>query len=292
MFEEQKTTDLESPTGVTLQDIIEFVQRDFLLIFSITFLASLIAILYSYSITPVFQTEVVAVSAGSDSSNNRALPSSVAGIASLAGIQIPSANEENIQTAIAVAESKKFNILFINTENLLPTLFQEDWNSTSKSWKNNEEPSDLAAFSAFSDHYNISYDTRDKIIRFTFNWDDPVIAANIANKFVKAVNKYTQTEVMNEAEKSINFLKNSLSKTSVVGIKTVLFSLIEDQTQKIMLANVRDDYTFKIIDPALPPIGRIKPVRSQIAIMGFIFGFILSLIVALIKEKFFTKTAA
>jgi len=72
----------------------------------------------------------------------------------------------------------------------------------------------------------------------------------------------------------------------------VLFSLIEDQTQKIMLANVRDDYTFKIIDPALPPIGRIKPVRSQIAIMGFIFGFILSLIVALIKEKFFTKTAA
>jgi len=206
MFEEQKTTDLESPTGVTLQDIIEFVQRDFLLIFSITFLASLIAILYSYSITPVFQTEVVAVSAGSDSGNNRALPSSVAGIASLAGIQIPSANEENIQTAIAVAESKKFNILFINTENLLPTLFQEDWNSTSKSWKNNEEPSDLAAFSAFSDHYNISYDTRDKIIRFTFNWDDPVIAANIANKFVKAVNKYTQTEVMNEAEKSINFL--------------------------------------------------------------------------------------
>lgn len=289
MLEEHSITDLDNQSGITFQDITEFVLKNFLLLFSITCLTSLIAILFSYQITPVFQAEVVALPGGSVGERNRTIPSSVSGIASLAGITIPSADEDNVLASIAIAESKKFNILFVNSENMLPVLFKENWDNTNKSWKNNDKPTDLAAFSEFRDHYSISYDTRDKIIRFIFNWDDPVIAANVANKFVGAVNKYTQNQVINESEKSISYLKTSLSKTTLVGLRAVLYNLIENQTQRMMLANVIDDYTFKIIDPALPPMGRIKPVRTQIATIGFIFGIILSVIVALIKETFFTK---
>ena len=112
MFEEHSTTDLDNQSGITFQDITEFSLKHFLLLFSITCLTSLIAILFSYTVTPVFQAEVVAVSGGSVSGRNRTIPSSVSGIASLAGITVPSSGDDDVLMSIAIAESKKFDCDF------------------------------------------------------------------------------------------------------------------------------------------------------------------------------------
>ncbi len=39
-----------------------------------------------------------------------------------------------------------------------------------------------------------------------------------------------------------------------------------------MVASTREEYAFKVIDPAIPPEKKIKPKRSLIVILGFILG--------------------
>jgi len=53
--------------------------------------------------------------------------------------------------------------------------------------------------------------------------------------------------------------------------------LIEELTKKVMIANVREEYAFKIIDPAVVPEMKYKPSKRNIVIISFLFGLIISL---------------
>ena len=60
---------------------------------------------------------------------------------------------------------------------------------------------------------------------------------------------------------------------------------METQTKKIMLANVRDQYAFRIIDPAVIPEKKIKPNRGLIIMVGFVAGLAFSALIAFIRVR-------
>tara|TARA_B100001778_G_C18527759_1_gene602074 strand:+ start:229 stop:1116 length:888 start_codon:yes stop_codon:yes gene_type:complete len=276
--------DYETNDGIEISSLIAVLKNHFRLFGATVISVTFISIIYSLLLSPVYQAEVIAIPAEKTSSIG-SLTSSFSGIASIAGIDLPSGPADDIQTSIAIAESKKFNILFVNQENLLPILFKEDWDEDEESWIENEPPSDLSAQARMRTHYSIGYDKRDGIVIFTMNWDDPNLAAKYANQFVSAINNYIRNDEILEAEKSIDYLKKEIKKTTLVDIKNVLNSLIQEQLQTIMLANVREDYAFKIIDPAMVPKSKIKPQRRQIVILGFILGLIIGAFVIAIREN-------
>ena len=56
----------------------------------------------------------------------------------------------------------------------------------------------------------------------------------------------------------------------------MFYELIQSQTEKVMLAEVRPQYVFKVIDPAIPPEHRSKPNRWFICLLGILCGGFLS----------------
>jgi len=54
-----------------------------------------------------------------------------------------------------------------------------------------------------------------------------------------------------------------------------------------MFANVRDEYVFKTIDPALVPEEKSGPKRALICVLGVLFGAMLSTLFMLVRH--FTK---
>tara|TARA_B100000965_G_C19573250_1_gene750085 strand:- start:338 stop:1222 length:885 start_codon:yes stop_codon:yes gene_type:complete len=285
MDKKESILDFESEKvdGVEISAIINSLKNNAKLFSGVVISATSLSVIYALLVTPIFQAEVVAIPAD-ESASIGSLSSSFSGIASIAGIDLPSGPADDIQTSIAIAESKKFNIIFVNQENILPILFKEDWNEDTQSWKE-DAPSDLSAQARMKSHYSIGYDKRDGIVTFTMNWDDPKLAAKYANSFVSSINNYIRDDEILEAEKSIDYLKKEIEKTTLVDIKNVLNSLIQEQLQTIMLANVREDYAFKVIDPAMVPKTKIKPQRRQIVILGFIFGLILASLIVFIREN-------
>ena len=49
------------------------------------------------------------------------------------------------------------------------------------------------------------------------------------------------TRDIEEAEKSIAYLQQQISQTNIADLRTALYSLVEEQTKTLMLANVRDE---------------------------------------------------
>ena len=109
-----------------------------------------------------------------------------------------------------------------------------------------------------------------------------------ANELVSRINHHEKQLAIKEAEKSIAYLKEQLAKTSVVEMQQAIYQLMEAQTKKIMLANVRDQYAFKVIDPAVVPEKKIKPNRKLIVVLGFMLGLVASIFVVFVRSSWAT----
>src|SRR5690606_2577491 len=101
-------------------------------------------------------------------------------------------------------------------------------------------------------------------------------------KLTQAINTEMRNRDLNEAQRSIAYLNEQINQTNIADVRTMLFSLIEEQTKTVMLANVRDEYVFKTIDPAVVAEKKAKPARALIVILVVILGGMLSGVVALI----------
>ncbi len=114
-----------------------------------------------------------------------------------------------------------------------------------------------------------------------------------ANQLVERLNNYLRVRDIAEAERSIEFLNEELEKSSVIEIRQGIFRLIENQIEMIMLANVRDEYVFKILDPAVASDADkfVKPNRRLIVALGFLIGSFLAVVLAMFRSGRDQKTA-
>ena len=68
----------------------------------------------------------------------------------------------------------------------------------------------------------------------------------------------------------------SKPKSTSASTETVMFNLMEELTKKIMIANVREEYAFKVIDPAVVPEKKYAPSKRNKVIVSIIIGLLLS----------------
>jgi LPS O-antigen subunit length determinant protein (WzzB/FepE family) len=90
---------------------------------------------------------------------------------------------------------------------------------------------------------------------------------------VNELNAVMRQREIDEAEQSIKYLNEQLSSTDVQEIKTVMYDLIEEQTKNLMLANVRNEFVFQVVDPAPYPEMKSGPKRVFIVLFAGLFGF-------------------
>ena len=267
---------------INLLDYWRILMRYKWLILVITFISAAGTIALAFSMTPIYRAEVRLAPVGEDKSAASALAGQFGGLASLAGVNLGGGGGKT-EEAIATLKSRLFTSEFIKEENLMPILFADIWDASSQSWQvenKKDIPTAWKAYQVFDDIRSISEDKKTGMYTLAFEWSDPVLATQWANKMVERINAHQKAAAIKEAEKSIEYLKNELKQTSVVEMRQAIFRLVEAQTKNIMLANVRDEFAFKIIDPAVVPEEKIKPKKRLMAILGTIVGFMLGVFLA------------
>ena len=110
------------------------------------------------------------------------------------------------------------------------------------------------------------------------------------NWLIEDVNAAVKAQDVAEAEKSIEYLREQVTNTSLADLQAVFFDLIQSQTETVMLAEVRQEYVFKTIDPAVAPEEKSKPSRALICILGTLLGGILGVFIVLIRH--YTRPAS
>ena len=112
----------------------------------------------------------------------------------------------------------------------------------------------------------------------------PLIAQQWVTWLVDDINQAVKDQDVEEANRSIDYLKEQVANTALADLQTMFFELIQSQTETVMLAQVRPEYVFKTIDPAVVPEEKSKPKRALICVLGTMLGGMLGVVLVLIRH--------
>jgi LPS O-antigen subunit length determinant protein (WzzB/FepE family) len=239
-------------------------------------LCAMVAVYVALTATPIYRAEaVVAEVHDSNMSGAASLANQLGGIASLAGINLPTGDEAGHE-AQAILQSRRLVEEFVQREGLLPDL-KENSSKTLTLWR---------AVNQFRDNVlTVREDKRTGLTKITIEWRDPATAANWANKFVAFANEVLRTRALNDSTRNIEYLNKQIAKTTAVEVQRVMYNLIESETKTLMLANARVEYAFTVVDPAVSPEMRIRPQRSIMVIEGTMIGAITGFVIVLVRRR-------
>lgn len=250
------------------------------------FVCLALAIALAFLWRPVYRGEVVFTPAGQEAEAGLAsLGGQLGALGSIAGLSDPSAQLK--EQALAILQSKSFTKELIDRENLMPLLFADRWDAATGQWLADAEVPTLGdAFELFEDIRRVSEDRITGIITLAVDWHDRELAAAWANMLVSGINDRVRREVIEEAEESLAFLQSELEKNSAVELRMANFRMQETQLNRIMLANVKSEYVFDIIDPAMVADEDkfVAPRRVLILALGLSLGLLLGLVFAAIRH--------
>ena len=242
--------------------------------------AGVLAYVASFLITPVYRSTVLAapISQSVAPGGLAALASQFAGVAALAGLNL--GGDNRTAEAVATLRSRAFTESFIRERNLLPVLFEDAWDAESKDWKQDQEPTMWDAFQLFDGIRSVDEDVTNGLITVAVKWRDAGLAAQWANGLVADVNARLRAAAIRESQQNLEYLQAELGKSSQVQLQATIFSLIESQMQNAMLANVKVEYAFRVIDPATVAEKRHWPNRLLLAVLGLFAGGLIGIFVA------------
>ncbi|SVD41701.1 uncharacterized protein METZ01_LOCUS394555, partial [marine metagenome] len=233
-----------------------------------------------------YRADVVMVSADREGTELGRLASQYSSIASIAGINLPK-GEDKTATNLATLTSRNFIEQHVVDRAIRPILFEDAWDKNNMVWIGGQEPTAWQTYELVKGNVvTVDTDRRTGLITFAVMWKEPKIAAEWANNMIKDLNNHIRRQAIEEVQKNIFFLEQQLDETSQVNTQKVIYNLIEEQTKNIMLANVREEYAFKIIDPAVVPEMRIKPRRGNILIIGFLIGLFSGCFLVVVKNYY------
>jgi uncharacterized protein involved in exopolysaccharide biosynthesis len=238
--------------------------------------------------TPVFRAEtLVAPVTESDERSRLVAPlAELGGFAALAGVNIERGSRKN--EAIALLRSRALTEQFIKDEKLRPVLFGQDWADDDPRWDAGEAdgvPTLAAACELFDKEVRQVYEDRKSGLSVVaIEWEDPQLAAQWANELVRRVNAMMRERSTRESEQAIAYLQKQLGETSAVEMQRVLHRLVESEMKEIILANIKEEYAFRVIDPAVVPEKPFKPVLVPMLALGAVLGLMVGIMLALFRD--------
>ena len=268
------------------------------LIIASTVLFSIIAVVYSLTLSNIYQSTALLSPVGEQSSSNQSL-NNIGGLASLAGISISSASGLNSTKAIT-----KITTLSFFEENILPNIFLPDlmavntWDEESNSviyndslysvqtGKWNEIPHPQKSYEVFLKKLQVSQDYDTKFLTISFKHESPHIAKEWTELVVNQINDFFRARDKLEAESAMNFLYAQMALTSYTEIKEVVAQVLKQKMQQLALIEANEFYVFSYLDQPAVAKEKIEPSRSSICILGALFGFMLGVLIVLVRSYF------
>ena len=245
----------------------------FLIIIFPLFVGSMTA-LYNLTLPDIYRAEVILATADSKTQSPSTASSS---LAAMAGISLPSGTDNKTLIAIETVKSKKFISEFLIRHEALPALMAPiSWNSTEDILEVGEYHGSIQQ--ATQQWKRIFYVEKlsqvQPFVLMTITHISPTQARDWLVYIVEDLNKSLSQRDVAEVKESIKYLEEQISNTNVSDLKQLFYSMIEAQTSKAMLAEVRPEYAFRVIDPAIAPELKHSPHRAVVTLQSVIYSLI------------------
>ncbi|MGP1390446.1 MAG: Wzz/FepE/Etk N-terminal domain-containing protein [Vibrio diabolicus] len=272
-----------------------------------TFIFTTGAVVYSLSLPNIYKAD--ALLAPAESSGGGGLSSmtgQLGGLAALAGVNLGGRESSKAELAVQVLESRQFIDSFISRHNLLvPLIASKGWDLNNNELLINEDlyddekavwlrkpkglrgasPSAQEAYEVFSKNVlTVNQDKDTGLYSLAVKHYSPYIAQQWVNWLIEDINNVMRARAIAETTQNLSYLNTQLNNTSVAEMQSTFYKLIEEQTKSLMLAEIQEEFVFRVIDPAVIPEIKVAPNRGVICILGMLIGIFIGSIITLVRS--------
>ncbi|MDB3867955.1 Wzz/FepE/Etk N-terminal domain-containing protein [Gammaproteobacteria bacterium] len=271
------------------------------------------SLFYALSLPNIYLSEsLLRLSTQSSQSNSSPFPSQFGSLASMAGINLGSSGNDisKINTVLSTIQSRDFLKRLLEVEWVLPGLMALEsydpetkkiiynssiYNSDENKWirevPNNRSqiPSFQEVLPVYQGTIRVFYNKQTSHITIGVSHQSPIFAYKFLSLIIDEVNSFNRMIAIENAEKSLAYLYEQISIEKRDDISLTIESVIEQQLQQKMLAEVNKDFLIQPIDSPYIPEMKNAPVRAQLCVLITLFGGIISCLFFVLKYYYFTR---
>lgn len=255
-------------------------------ILAIVSIAAIAGVVYAKSLPNIYKSEILIIPnkkiGGSGGGGAASMANQLGGLASVLGVSVGGGKQENeSEVYLAIMRTRPFAEYTIKEFNLLPLLAVE----INKIYPDTVKLDD--AVDMLLDNMAIVKATKElgSGLRISFSSKSPELSARIVETLVKSINRYSQYDTIERAKKDIAMASAQLQQSPLTMMQKVIWEIVSQKTMEIILAQAQDDFSFRIIEPAVIPKVKFKPRRSLI-VAGFTgIGFLVGILAVLLLTR-------
>ena len=285
-------------------DIIAVLKADYKIVLISVIGASVLFAVCSLLIPNEFRAHATIAPSQSNDFNASQNLGGLGSIASLAGVSLTGGNVSESNLHLEMLTSRAFLIPFIEKEGIAPAILAaERWDPKSKEWvydsKNYNpdnggwikspsnskprKPHQLEYYQAFRKMLSISIDKTTGIITISVTSLSPESATTWLSKLITSANNHVKENDVKQFKENLAFLEDQLTLISNNETQKIFYQLIQEQVHNLMLATVKKNYAFTVLDPAITPYKKDSPKRVAITIAGALLGLLASSAIIIIR---------
>ncbi|MBI1821658.1 MAG: hypothetical protein HYR79_08110 [Nitrospirae bacterium] len=297
--EEDKITAAYPDDEINILDYWHVIWKRKLLILILMLAAVFTTAVVSMRMTNIYQSAAV-ISPVSGKEGSGGLSAIAQQFGGLPGLSLPGSASSSSEI-VNLIKSNVLREKVIEKYNLLPLLFHEKWDYEKKDWKKEKEkkitipgfkaeddtipPTIWDGLRAINGIVKVNNNIKDNTITISAEFYDPVIAAKIPEYFLTALNEHLVNEARRVAETNKKYLEEQLVKTADPLIRQKIYNLVAQQIESSMMAEVKENFAFKVIDRARVPDRKIKPKRVQMIMVSFVTSLFAGIFLAFLMES-------
>jgi uncharacterized protein involved in exopolysaccharide biosynthesis len=254
-------------------------------------LCTLAAILYAFLAPELFRSEAL-VEPQEPAEDRGVLGSALGqlgGLAEIAGLNVNTGAGRAV--ALATLKSRAVIEPFVRDEGLMQRIYESRWDSARKEWKGDpaDAPTLWEAHKYFLDELlKVSEDGSSGLVTVAIKWRDPEEAQRWVRELIARTNRHLKARAIEESDRNLAYLQTQLGSIGQLELRQSLYSLVEVELKKAMLAKGSDEFALKTIDPAVVPMERESPKRAMIIALGLIAGLLAGGICVFVRHEWRT----
>jgi len=303
----------ESEDEINLIDYWRVILKHKKLIGRIVLITVVATAALSLFMTNVFQAKALITPAAAKETGGGTLSVLAQQLGGLPGMTaLPMPGTASLAELVNLLNSNIVRTKMIEKNNLLPVLFYEQWDAEKKEWKKGSslnplvllgrvvstvKPQDPATrkkeggapdiqdgLRQLEDIVNVRQNIKENTITITVDYHDPETAAGMVIQLLDSLNDHMTGESRRVAKLNKEYLEDQIAKNSDFIIKQKIYNLVAQQIETIMMAEVKENFAFKILDPPIVPDKKIKPNRMQMVVLSFLVSAFVGIFLAFFKE--------
>ncbi len=127
---------------------------------------------------------------------------------------------------------------------------------------------------------------KENIISISARYKDPAIAQSIAATTLNELTDYMTAEAKRVASANMRHLETEIVHAADPFVRQKIYSLIAQQIETAMMAEAKENFAFKVIDPPRVPDKKVKPKRVLMVVLAFVVSLFLGILLSFIREHY------